>query len=165
MLSCGNHVSIYLDKQLYVSHVEVHDHSFIINYWFSHQRIFIWVYSGRQFNIATFIYFVTVDWLKYEWVKLLFHAVPFMPYLRGSDSTIVLYVFPQYTIHKQWSQWLCTRVILYTHTAACQLDDCPSVTQSVLCQPHSQLIGQPVTQSICWLVSWQSMSVSSKSVT
>ena len=29
---CGNHVSIYLDKQLYVSHVEVHDHSFIINY-------------------------------------------------------------------------------------------------------------------------------------
>lgn len=114
--------------------------------------------------LPLFIYFVTVDWLKYEWVKLLFHAVPFMPYLRGSDSTIVLYVFPQYTIHNQWSQWLCTRVILYTHMAACQLDDCPSVSQSVSTLSATQSINWSASHSVNLLVSQLAINVSQFSV-
>ena len=115
--------------------------------------------------LPLFIYFVTIDWLKYEWVKLLFHAVSSMPYLHGSDSTPIILSFlsTQFTISEASDSalgWLCIPIWL----PASLMTVHQSVSQS-LCQPHSQLISQSVTQSICQLVSGQSMSVSSQSVT
>ena len=149
-----------------VSHVEVHNHSFIINYWFFHQRIFLWVHSGRQFNVATFYLFCD-HWLIEVWMGetliscRIIHAL--FAWLRLNTNNSLSFLSTQFTISEASDSalgWLCIPIWL----PASLMTVHQSVSQS-LCQPHSQLISQSVTQSICQLVSGQSMSVSSQSVT
>ena len=112
----------------YVSHFEAHDHSNNKKIIFSlNEYLFEWILVGNLL-LPLFIYFTTVDWLKYVQMKLLFHAVP--PCL-FAFSVVFCYMTLHYTSEKPLTPtgWLCISKWLPS-----SLHDCPSVNQS-LCEP------------------------------
>ena len=157
----------------YVSHFEAHDHSnnkkliFLLN-----EYLFEWILVGKLL-LPLFIYFTTVDWLKYVQMKLLFHAVPpclfawqklddyifcclllydFALHIReATDSHRVTLYISMIAFQPSWLS-ISQSVTLWASQLISQEQDSQSVNHSVVLST-SQSVGWSVSHSIGCFVS------------
>ena len=147
----------------YVSHFEAHDHSnnkkliLLLN-----EYLFEWILVGNLL-LPLFIYFTTVDWLKYVQIKLLFHAVP--PCLfawQKFDDYIFCCLLLWLCITHQRSHWLpqgdfvylndCLPAFMTVHQSISHFVS-QSIYQSRARQSVSKSLSCFINQSISWSVS------------
>ena len=136
------------------------------------EYLFEWILVGNLL-LPLFIYFMTVDWLKYVQMKLLFHAVPpclfawqklddyifcclllydFALHIReATDSHRVTLYIQMIAFQPSWLS-ISQSVTLWASQLISQEQDSQSVNHSVVLST-SQSVGQSAIQSVALLAS------------